>query len=675
MTDRTYRPRRRWLWWLLSAAGAVAAVAVFLFVTTGSEAPAPAVAARTPGPPSRLPVISTAASAEALSSFDAARYDSLSPLEMIGRDTWYFWTAGNQRFYREVAIISAGHFDLLKIVDSRRYGQRFQTLGLMSDPGCLPAPGPDEYGLWIDQCTPDGAPDIPGRPSGVVGLRMFDNPKFDRAKWSLEAYMRHPQNAEPPYLVGMTCGFCHIGFDPLHPPADPERPTWGNMAPAIGNQYLEDAKLFSSTMTPDDFRWHVANKQPVGTVDTSRFATDHISNPNAINSIFNLTFRPAVEEKMMDGSTRLVHHILKDGADSIGIAGASLRVYVNIGMCSEYWLTLHQAIDGMTPQKPFSMDVARKNCAEWRDTEARMPAAAAFLKTIGPMRLKDAEDGPRYQTADPAVLAQGKNVFAYSCATCHSSKQPPSSVTDPKARAEWFRNSVSSEDFLEDNFLSDDVRHPVTEIGTNIARALASNAMAGEVWEEFSSDTYKALPSAGTLTGLYNPLDPGSPIDFTLPGNGRGYYRTPTLVSIWATAPFLHNNSVGIFTKDFSVHGRLMAYQDAMEKLLWPERRLGVQSIPVTTTTSWVRLSSGPTMEIPVNTPINLIARVDPRALPRLAQRSINLIARALGERFMLHQLLAENLAPDFVEDRGHTYGAALSDEDKRALIEFMKTF
>src|SRR3712207_7776079 len=56
---------------------------------------------------------------------------------------------------------------------------------------------------------------------------------------------------------------------------------------------------------------------------------------SAINTIFNLSARPTQMERMRDGSMRAVHHILKDGADSIGVAGASLRVYVNIGMRSE----------------------------------------------------------------------------------------------------------------------------------------------------------------------------------------------------------------------------------------------------------------------------------------------------------------------------------------------------
>jgi hypothetical protein len=600
---------------------------------------------------------------------------TLSALEARGRDTWYFWTAGNQHFFRRVAVESDGYFDLLQVVDSRRFGQRFRTLGVMTDPGCTPASEPDRYGLWLDECAPDNLPDIPGLPTGIIGLRRFENPAFDSSKWSLERYLEHPRNAEPPYLIGMSCGFCHIGPNPLDPPADPERPAWRNLSPAIGNQFLEDAKLFTIRMTPDDFRWHVANRQPAGTVDTSRFATDHINNPNAINSIFYLGLRPTHPERMKDGTIRAVNHILKDGADSIGVAGASLRVYVNIGMCSDYWLTLHQAIYGMVEQKPFSIDKARRECADWRQTEERMPAAAAFLKTIGPMRLKDAPGGAQYLTTDASVLSRGKTVFAEQCASCHSSKQPPPEIRDQDRAIDWYREAVQRDDFLDMNFLSDDERHSVLDIGTNAARALASNAVQGHIWEEFSSATYKELPSAGQLRDLYNPLDPGSPITFTLPAGGRGYYRTPTLVSMWATAPYLHNNSVGIYTKDPSVHGRMLAFQDAIEKMLWPQRRLGVQSVPATTTFSRVHLYTGQVMDVPINTPINVIARVNPLELPRLNQRTIDLVSGAFGERFLLRRLLEKNLAPDFIEDRGHYFGSTLSDQDKRALIEFLKTF
>jgi hypothetical protein len=38
-------------------------------------------------------------------------------------------------------------------------------------------------------------------------------------------------------------------------------------------------------------------------------------------------------------------------------------------------------------------------------------------------------------------------------------------------------------------------------------------------------------------------------------------------------------------------------------------------------------------------------------------------------------KLLEFNTCPDFIEDRGHTYGRELGDDDKHALIEFMKHF
>ena len=265
-------------------------------------------------------------------------------------------------------------------------------------------------------------------------------------------------------------------------------------------------------MTPSDFRWHVANQQPPGTSDTSRFATDHIDNPNAINTIFNLSFRPAFPEQMRDGSTRQVHHILKDGADSVGIAGASLRVYVNIGMCGDYSTTLHDPIYGVKkPQEPFDMARARAECEDWRNTEARMPAAEAFLKTLAPPRLADAPGGQALSDGEPTTrsCARERSAFADKCAVCHSSKQPPAGIAGTADAVAWYRESVLAADFLTGNFLSDDQRYPVTVIGTNIARAMGSNAMRGHIWDQFSSETYKALPPVRTRQEPVQPARPG----------------------------------------------------------------------------------------------------------------------------------------------------------------------
>ena len=43
--------------------------------------------------------------------------------------------------------------------------------------------------------------------------------------------------------------------------------------------------------------------------------------------------------------------------------------------------------------------------------------------------------------------------------------------------------------------------------------------------------------------------------------------------------------------------------------------------------------------------------------------------------RGLAEALLRISDCPDLVEDSGHIYGAELSDRDKEALIEFLKTF
>jgi hypothetical protein len=86
-----------------------------------------------------------------------------------------------------------------------------------------------------------------------------------------------------------------------------------------------------------------------------------------------------------------------------------------------------------------------------------------------------------------------------------------------------------------------------------------------------------------------------------MPAGGRGYTRPPSLVSLWSTAPFLLNNSVGEFNSDPSVKGRLASFQNSIEQMLWPEKRekdelLGDKipgKIDRTTETSYLRVSYG----------------------------------------------------------------------------------
>jgi hypothetical protein len=593
----------------------------------------------------------------------------LTEAENRGRCTWYLWTGGNETLYRTLTVSTKGQIDLLKTLDSRQHDERFKVLGAMNDPACKKATKPDQYGLWLDECQDPQS-------TGVIGMRKFPNPKFVADKWDAEKYFKKP-TIEPPYRVGLSCAVCHVALNPLKPPADPANPRWENLVSTLGNQYIREGALFGAALKPDNFIWHVLNTQEAGTSDTSRIATDHINNPNAINAIYNLGDRPKSEEVMPDGTKQAVNHILKDGADSIGVAGASLRVYVNIGMCSDYWLTRHEALLGRTPQRPFDINTARQECEGWRNTEARMADAEAFLKTQKPLRLADAEGGAAFLTKDKSVLERGKASFASSCAQCHSSKQPSLEIAaNPVQAKEWYLDSVRSSNFLDHNFLSDDKRYPISELGTNAARALATNAVKGHVWEQFSSQTYKELPAVGTLE-LDNPFEPQKPIQFKVPSGGRGYYRTPTLASVWATAPLLHNNALGVYNGDPSVQGRVTAYTDAMEKLLWPEKRDRV--IKRTTQDSSLALPKGIKVPLPQGTPVNLLANVNiSTAIQELLGAKLSLadLDPAGGPKAkLIRLLLLINQSPDFIEDRGHLYGTDLPDEDKKALIEFVKTF
>ncbi len=645
-----------------------------------------------------------------------AGYDANKIID--GLCTWYLWqggdpstfdghpnTGGNPQFWHALEKKTADIREttgqpvvvtLLKYIDSRMRDERFRTAGLINDPGCEKSTQADAFGLYLDQCSDPYS-------SGVIGIRLSPNPKFDPRRWNAAAYFADPRKYEPPYLAGVSCGACHIAFNPLIPPTDPEHPRWENLAGAIGNQYLLEGKLYEGSLTKDDFLWHVYTRQPQGTSDTSRLSVDWIDNPNAINSIYGInSFRPRHPEMLNDGTVAEVPHILKDGADSIGAAGAALRVYVNTGACGAMRMSLEDVLLGVgRDQAPFVIAEARAHCQDFQQTEARVANAAEFLDSQQGFPLAHAENG-RYVTKDMNQLALGRRAFAENCARCHSSKVPDGlddlTKHDPANKPKWVA-LVERPDFLDKNFLSDDRRYPIVNadwrfaIGTNLKRAMATNAAAGHIWSDFSSKTYKELASPGSVA-LYNPFDPAHPTMFTIPA-GHGYYRVPSLIAVWATAPLLHNNSLGVPTRDPSVPGRLAAFDDAMNKMFHPALRDGVKSIRRTSDRSILKMGALK-LRVPAGTPVDLIANIDLRKLTRehkhpllegifdvlehpvksvqieqalrTGQSNPELIAFA-------SQLLALNSAPDFIEDHGHEFGSRLAPAEQQALIEYMKTF
>jgi len=653
---------------------------------------------------------------------------ALTDYETEGRNTWLLWTAGDQTFWDHMAQQAFGLSDLLKVIDSRQHKTRFQDLGLVNQPGFEQATQPDEYGLWLDVGAQEDNvdPAVYGRPSGIVGLRIYPNPMFDaaaRQRWDANRYYTDPNYyTDPklvrPYVVGMSCGFCHVSFNPLKPPDDPERPKWENLSSTIGNQYFNSSRIFGNGATDDSYAYQLFHSWPRGTVDTSFLATDNLNNPSKMNPIVAIPARLTVahEEEITGGplnfpgeqSRMAVPHVLKDGADSVGIIGALSRVYVSIGEFSQQWLQDHNVIVGGKPQRPFSVANAQKNSVYCQATAERIPNLAKFLVKVNGPRLEDAPGGKAFLTQDEKLLQRGKIVFAENCAKCHSSKQPPTdSVKTQQEYLDWMRAEVQKPDFLENNFLSTEERIPVDVVQTNAARALATNAIRGHVWDNFSSETYKTLPSIGDIE-VQHPLD-GWTSRFHVPGGGPGYYRVPSLIGIWATAPLLHNNALGTYTGDPSVAGRMKAFDDAITKLLWPEKRAGLGSISRTTAESYIQIPAsylpqelqsitqdgflriGP---IPAGTPVDLLANaeLDLSNNHRVLDR-INLIAKVRNDLIKIHadhldsdpsrqvlknlvpDLLKISKCPDFVQDRGHYFGTKLSDADKRALIEYVKTF
>ena len=752
----------------------------------------------------------------------------LTPDEIKGRNMWLLWTGGDDRMWNQLSVTSLGTLDFLKTISSHPglpawRGNRWEYLGLVNEPCYKQPTGPDpsRYGLWLDVRDPacgadpfeneDKYPGVRmgargqniatgsyyGYGTGIVGLRLFPNPDFDAAaakKWDAKRFYADPafyndKKLIRPYRVGMSCAFCHVGPNPVKPPADPENPKWENLSSNVGAQYFWINRIFAWQSDQSSFPVQLFDTSRPGTLDTSLVSSDNINNPRSMNALYGLSARMQAagrwgRETLTGGElknkqlndfvssgplTQFFHapdisqspRVLKDGADSVGILGALNRVYLNIGLFSEEWLLHFRPLVGGKPITPIEIAVADKNSVYWQATQQQTPAMAMFfLKSTAPHKLKDAPGGIAYLPWDEAKLDRGKTVFAERCARCHSSKIPaPAAGLDPNGcsgkdymncwnqywtwtKTDDFKSKmraiVHRKDFLEDNYLSTDQRVPVTLLKTNACSPLATNALAGNIWDNFSSQTYKDLPSVGTIT-VYQPYT-GAPSVYTIPAGGRGYTRPPSLLSVWSTAPFLLNNSVGRFESSPSVAARMSSFQDSVTQMLWPERRQRDSLLPNdvpgkidrTTETSYIRIPGGfvpdslrPLLSpghrflpaifgegeivlgpIPKGTPVDLLANLDllgeglspddkkkhqKAVLELLLKMKVDLArlpANATDEDArrvfgnLVPQLLALSKCPDYVVNRGHYFGTAefaeepaLNDADKIALIEFMKTF
>lgn len=585
--------------------------------------------------------------------------------------------------------------DWYRVLRAERRGELFDAWGAIPDPDCCVPGAPDcpaksveeTYGfLWcpgddallarvgkedyrdpacdfedapFDPTTPHGAVDQRqdpcdlrfGTSTGALGLRKFPNPRFDAAAWEAvggwEGYgaflSPDPDDPdsrlnrlwdgaiEPPFRIGMACGACHIAYDPLNPPADPDNPRWENIDALVGNQYSRVSNILGAGMSKHRLEWQLIARARPGVVDTSALPMDLIANPGTMNAIINFARRPLHEhdvtkwykagacaagadpdqcwcEPGRDGKCwerrrqiEMVPHILKGGEDSIGYLEAIQRVYFNIGSCAEQcWINHVPDLRAADPaqrnygQTPFDIGQCRRDCASFRAIEDRLADLKNFFLSARPTDLwrarglaspRDLELAFDAEVFDGAV-EQGRQIFARTCARCHSSQEGPYENAD-------FHATAPDDPTLRLDWLGNDKVQPASEIGTYPARALHSNHVPSRVWAQYAS-----------LTQHQRPADPNRPE--VMKGAGRGYYRNISLLSAWAHAPFLHNNAIGpeicgkpggpdldfysspyvdadgkplenpppCWAFDPSVEGRYALYKASMEALLNPDSRI-----------------------------------------------------------------------------------------------------
>ncbi len=466
-------------------------------------------------------------------------------------------------------------------------------------------------------------------------------------------------SVEPPFRVGMACAHCHATFSPTNPPANPTFPKWANINTLAGNQYLMDGQIWGSGFRKDHISSQSLSMSRAGTVDTSAVPNDTSGNAGTQNAIINLSRRPLFNEvvdtwrkfsgtctdkdprcwcempgkcwkKSVNTTPEPVPHVLKGGEDSVGYYPAIQRVYINIGSCSEQcWLnhlTDQTAITRNSRnygESAFEINQCRRDCPNFRAIEDRVETVGQFFFSARPMDLKDVrtpsgdaiftnkrerleqwlenevqlEGGKR--GLGPGSIRLGAQVFARSCATCHSSQAEPgggfASLVNSEKPEDFFLQQVADPIYagkmMRADWLGNDKPTSMNVVQTNSCRARHSNHMKGSVYDEYASETYRQRASVPVKVGALN-MPAGPPAT-----GGRGYLRNISLLNVWAHAPFMHNNAMGpelcgteskwprasnlgsggglaqCWPFDPSFNGRFKVYLASMKEMLTPSNR------------------------------------------------------------------------------------------------------
>jgi hypothetical protein len=289
----------------------------------------------------------------------------LTGAQTLGREVWLKATFGGQAFFSLIAPKTLGlHLGFDAVLTTPR-AQRFAQWGVLNEPGCTDG---DASTGFLDKCPPEPDTDptlapLIGQPSGVVGVRKFVNPLFDRSQ--------PPSADNSPFIVGVSCAGCHAGWNPANPPADTANPTWDNIHETAGNQYIQIGKIFGAHLPESDPKWQVFHTWRPGTVDTTAIESDHINNPGIITQFWNVPSRPFFDlhyaqfGDLVPAATSPnihVHRGGQGGEDDVGCQMAALRVYFNIGMCAAECMLPHLTNGPGGTQTPIDFAACSASC-------------------------------------------------------------------------------------------------------------------------------------------------------------------------------------------------------------------------------------------------------------------------------------------------------------------------
>ena len=408
-----------------------------------------------------------------------------------------------------------------------------------------------------------------GAATGVVGLRLFPNPDFDQAakdKWDAERYYTDPNYYQDPRSRAALPGRHGLRLLSCRPEPDP--PAGRPRPSAMGRSQLDGrgaisldgprvclrrgskefslpARAFLSAghdghiarldrlhQQPAHHERGLSSRPParagqaLGQGDAQGGQLDNKQLPAS-----STRRRPAgLYQKPYVWSPR----VLKDGSDSVGVLAALNRVYINIGLYSEEWMRHFNPFFGGKAITRFRSR-RRKPTPPIGARPSGRPFMAEFLVKAGqPDRLADAPGG-KYLTADAATLERGKTrvrrdlrPLPFEQAAGRSARKARSGRLRGPRLPRLFQALLGlhedrrlqgqdarhrrAPDFFKDNFLSTDARIPVTLLRTNACSPLAPTRFAGNIWDNFSSQTYKTLPAVGDGHGEGSVHRGGSPI-------------------------------------------------------------------------------------------------------------------------------------------------------------------